>query len=148
MADVLGDYVRGQVRVECLSCRRVGCYDVRNLHQRFGLEVAVVDLLRLLSASCRHQRPPGAPPARKYETHCQATITMPRQPVEALPTPGGMPYTIETWYAEAGKMEQHLGTLYRLDMAEAAFEVVCSLWPGTEVTIRQRARVVRRRGRS
>ncbi len=45
-------------------------------------------------------------------------------------------------------MEQHLGTLYRLDMAEAAFEVVCSLWPGTEVTIRQRARVVRRRGRS
>lgn len=148
MANRLGDYVGGTVRVACLGCRRVGRYDLRNLQARFGLEIEVLDLLRTLSASCRHQRAPGTPPARKYESCCQATITMPRHAVETLPTPGGMPYSLETWYAEAGKMEQHLGVLYRLDMAEAAFDVICALWPTTEVTIRQRARIVRRRPRS
>lgn len=147
MADRLGDYARGEVRVECQSCRRLGCYDVRNLHARFGLEIEVLDLLRILSASCRHQHAPGAPKPRMYVPVCQARITMPRSPVETLPTPGGMPYTIETWYAGGGKMELHLGTLYRLDMAEAAFEVVCALWPDTDTTIRQRARIVRRRER-
>lgn len=148
MADQLGDYAFGQVRIECLTCRRAGRYDVRNLHMRFGLEIEVLDLLRTLSASCRHQRASGTPPARKYETCCQARITMPRRPVVDLPTPGGMPYSVETWYPDNGKMEQHLGVLYRLDMAEAAFEVVCALWPTTEVTISQRARIVRRRERS
>ncbi|MCJ2015222.1 hypothetical protein [Methylobacterium sp. J-076] len=147
MADRLGDYARGQVRVECVSCRRVGCYDVRNLHARFGLEIEVLDLLRALSASCRHQQPPGAPKPRKYVAVCQARITMPRQPTTSLPTPGGMPYTIETWNIEGGGVEMHLAELYRLDMAEAAFEVVCALWPTTEATIRQRARIVRRRER-
>jgi hypothetical protein len=145
--DRLGDYARGQVRVECQTCRRLGCYDVRNLHTRFGLEVEVLDLLRILSASCRHQQAPGAPKPRKYVAVCQAKITMPRQPTTSLPTPGGLPYTVETWNTEGGGIELHLAELYRLDMAEAAFEVACKLWPDTETTIRQRARVVRRRDR-
>jgi len=145
--DRLGDYARGQVRVECQTCRRLGCYDVRNLHTRFGLEVEVLDLLRILSASCRHQQAPGAPKPRKYVAACQAKITMPWQPTTSLPTPGGMPYTVETWNIEGGGIELHLAELYRLDMAEAAFEVVCKLWPDTETTIRQRAHVIQRRDR-
>ncbi len=147
MVDRLGDYSRGMVRIECANCRRVGRYDVRNLHARFGLEIKVVDLLRALSASCRHQQPPGALKLRHDEAACQARITMPRRLSPALSTPGGMPYTIETWNIEGGGIELHLAELYRLDMAEAAFAVVCALWPATEVTIRQRARVVRRRSR-
>lgn len=58
-----------------------------------------------------------------------------------------MPYRIETWNITGGGIELHLDTLYRLDMTEAAFEVVRALWPDTETAIRQRARIVFGAGR-
>ena len=77
---------------------------------------------------------------------CLATIREPRYAeVSAAPTPGGMPYTMETWNLTGGGNELHLGTLHRLDMAVAAFEVVCALWPDSEITVRQRAPVIRKR---
>jgi hypothetical protein len=142
MPDRLGDFARGVVRVECTRCRRLGCYDVRRLHIRYGLDMADLDLLRVLTASCRHQQQAGAPAPRQYVAVCQARITMPAAPIAPLPTPGCPPFTIETWYPGGTSLELHLGSVYRLDMAEAAFQVVCGVWTATPVTVRQGARIV------
>ncbi len=140
----------GWVVVACDPCTRRGCYQVARLLKRFGPDIETLDLLRALTASCRHQHPPGSGKPRKYVPACLATIAEPawrRPDPVALPVPTASPYTVETW-TEASSIEMHLGTVYRLDMAVAAFEVACGFWPDSEITVRQGARIVRRQERS
>lgn len=55
-----------------------------------------------------------------------------------------MPYTIEVWDRIGGELELHLARIYPLSMASAAFEAACLEWPTNEVTLRDRARIVRK----
>ena len=141
----LGNVQSGRVWVDCASCKRSGRYSVASLLSQYGPDISSVDLLRHLTASCRHQRPPGSPPARKYEHLCLAGITLPTYRVTNAPVPPGTPYTIEVWDRIGRKLEMHLATIYPLSMAIAAFDAACLDWPTNEVTLRDGARVVRKR---
>ena len=144
----LGDVQPGRVWVDCASCKRSGRYSVASLLERFGPDISTTDLLRHVTASCRYQRSPGAPPSRKYEHLCLAAITLP-QPVKQIPpVPPGVPYTIEVWKETGGGIELHLATIYPLSLAIAAFEAACIEWPLSEITLRDRARIVRRQDRT
>ena len=147
MAGRLGDVQPGRVWVDCAACRRSGRYSVASLLERFGPDISTVDLLRHLTASCRYQRRPGARPARKYEHLCLAAHTLPTRRHADAPVPPGIPYTIEVWDRIGGTIEWHLATIYPLAMALAAFEAACREWPTHEITLRDRARVVRKRAR-
>ena len=140
----LGDVQPGRVWIDCASCKRSGRYSLVNLLERFGPDISTVDLLRHLTASCRYQRAPGAPAARKYEHLCLAAITLP-QPVKQIPpVPPGSPYTIEIWKGAGTGIELHLATVYPLSLAIAAFEIACQEWPTHFVTLRDGARIVRK----
>ena len=141
----LGTVQPGRVWVDCASCKRSGRYSVANLLEQYGPDISTVDLLRHLTASCRYQRAPGTPSARKYETICLAAITLPKHRMINAPVPPGTPYTIEVWDRIGRKLEMHLATIYPLSMAIAAFEAACLDWPTNEVTLRDGARVVRKR---
>ncbi|WP_243947188.1 hypothetical protein [Methylobacterium sp. J-077] len=142
----LRDVLPGRVYVDCSSCKRSGRYTVASLRERFGQDVSTLDVLRHLTASCRYQRAPGSPPARKYEHLCLAAITLPPPMRPDIPVPPGVPYTVEVW-TETGSIEVRLAVIYPIDMARAAFEVACRLWPKHEVTLRDRCRIVERRER-
>lgn len=141
----LGDVQPGRVYIDCASCKRSGRYSVANLLEQFGPDISTLDLLRVLTVSCRYQRKPGAPPARKYEHMCLAAITLPKHRVLDAPVPPGVPYTIEVWDRIGSNLELHLATIYPLSMAIAAFEAACLEWPTNEITLRDRARIVRKR---
>lgn len=141
----LGNVQPGRVYVDCAPCKRSGRYTVASLIDRYGADVPTVDLLRHLTASCRYQRRPGATPARKYERLCLAAITLPPPAKQIPPVPPGVPYTIEVWRDAGGNVALHLATIYPLSMALAAFEAACREWPTHEVTLRDRARIVRKR---
>lgn len=141
----LGDVQPGRVYVDCASCKRSGRYTVASLIGRYGAEISTTDVLRHLTASCRYQRPVGAPPARKYEQLCLAAITLPPPAKQIPPVPPGVPYTIEVWDRIGHKLELHLATIYPLAMAKVAFEVACREWPTHEITPRDRARVIEKR---
>ena len=64
----LGDIAGDRLAIDCATCRRHGSYRLDGLLARFGPEIATLDLLRALTATCRHQRDPGAKAARKYES--------------------------------------------------------------------------------
>lgn len=141
----LGNAGPGRVYVDCATCKRSGRYTVASLIERYGADISSLDLLRHLTASCRYQRAPGVPPARKYEHLCLAAITLPPAAMQIPPVPPGVPYTIEVWDRIGGKLELHLATIYPLTVAIAAFEAACLEWPTNEVTLRDRARIVRKR---
>jgi hypothetical protein len=61
--------------------------------------------------------------------------------------PPSVPYTIEVWRETGGSIELHLATIYPLTVASTAFEAACLEWPTNEVTLRDRARIVRKRER-
>jgi hypothetical protein len=88
---------------------------------------------------------PGAPSSRKYEHLCLAAITLPQPVKQVPPVPPGVPYTIEIWKEVGGGIELHLATIYPLTVAIAACEAACLEWPSNEVTLRDRARIVRKR---
>jgi len=154
---LLRDVQPGRVYVDCSSCKRSGRYTVASLRERFGPDISTLDVLRHLTASCRYQRAPGSPPARKYEHLCLAAITLPPParpdiPVPPparpdIPVPPGIPYTVEVWTETGGGIEAQLAVIYPIDMARAAFQVACELWPKHEVTLRDRCRIVERRER-
>ena len=146
MAARLRDLELGRVYVDCATCKRSGRYTVTSLRERFGLDISTLDVLRHLTASCRYQRPPGSPPARKYEQLCLAAITLPPPQRPDIPVPPGIPYTVEVW-TDTGSIEVRLAVIYPIDMARAAFEVACRLWPKHEVTLRDRCRIVGKRER-
>ncbi len=114
--------------------------------QRFGPEISTLDLLRALTASCRHQRRPGAKVARKYESQCLATLRVPKAVCLEAPVPPGTPFAIEVW-DERGRLELRLGVIYPLDGALAAFEAVKDAYPRNEITLRQACRVLCKRER-
>ncbi|GJE49965.1 hypothetical protein GOFOIKOB_3006 [Methylobacterium tardum] len=143
----LGDVQSGRVYVDCSSCKRSGRYTVASLIGRYGADISTVDVLRHLTASCPYQRPPGAPPTRKYEHLCLAAITLPPPAKQIPPVPPGVPYTIEVWRETGGNIELHLATIYPLAVAKAAFDAACREWPTHEVTLRDRARIIERRER-
>lgn len=68
----LSQYPLARVRIECSHCGRLGSYSLARLGERHGAEIPLVDLLRLLTASCKWQRRPGVPDARQYEPRCLA----------------------------------------------------------------------------
>ena len=68
----LSAYPLGRVRVRCDTCRREGSWSLARLAVQHGAEVPLDDLLRILTAGCRWQRPPGSPDPRKYEPRCLA----------------------------------------------------------------------------
>lgn len=144
---LLRDVPPGRVYVDCSSCKRSGRYSVASLQDRFGLEISSLDVLRHLTTSCRYQRPPGSPPARKYEHLCLAAITLPPPMRPTIPVPPGVPYTVEVWTETGGGIEAQLAVIYPIDMARAAFQVACELWPKHEVTLRDRCRIVEKRER-
>ncbi|MFB0491808.1 hypothetical protein ABIE45_004394 [Methylobacterium sp. OAE515] len=74
----LGDIAGDRLAVDCATCRRHGSYRLDGLMARFGPEIATLDLLRALTATCRHQRGPGAKVTRKYESHCLAALRLPK----------------------------------------------------------------------
>ncbi len=111
-----------------------------------GPEITTLDLLRALTTSCRHQREPGAAVARKYERQCLATLRLPKAVSREPPVSPGTPFSIEVW-DERGRVEMRLAVIYPLDGALAAVEAVQAAYPRNEVTLRQAARVVRRRDR-
>jgi hypothetical protein len=141
----LGDAEPGRVYVDCATCKRSGRYTVASLIGRYGANISTVDLLRHLTASCRYQRAPGAPPAQKYGHLCLAAITLPPPAKKIPPVPPGTPYTVEIWRETGGNIELHLATIYPLNVAIAAFEAACLEWPMHMVTLRDRARIVRKR---
>ena len=141
----LGDLRPGRVYVDCASCKRSGRYTVASLLDRYGSDISTSDLLRHLTSSCSHHRLPGAPPARHYEHLCLAAITLPPPVKQVPPVPPGVPYTIEVWDRIGGKLELHLATIYPLSLAIAAFEAACREWPANGITLRDRARIVRKR---
>ena len=147
MAGLLRDIQPGRVYVDCSSCKRSGRYTVASLRERFGLEISTLDVLRHLTASCRYQRAPGSPPARKYEHLCLAAITLPPPARPEIPVPPGVSYTVEVWTETGGGIEAQLAAIYPIAMARAAFEAACDLWPKHEVTLRDRCRIVARRER-
>lgn len=118
----LADAGPGRVYVDFATCKRSGRYTVASLIDRYGPDISTLDLLRHLTASCRYQRKPGAPPARKYEHLCLAAITLPSYRQTNAPVPPGVPYTIEVWDRIGGKLELHLANIYRLAVAIAAFD--------------------------
>jgi len=146
VAGLLRDILPGWVYVDCSSCKRSGRYTVASLSGRFGPDISTLDVLRHLTASCRYQRPPGSPPARKYEHRCLAAITLPPPTWTEIPVPPGVPYTVEVW-TDTGSIEVRLAVIYPIDMARAAFRVACDLWPKHEVTLRDRCRIVEKRER-
>ncbi|MBE7204132.1 MAG: hypothetical protein INR70_40945, partial [Parafilimonas terrae] len=78
---------------------------------------------------------------------CLAAITLPPPVKQIPPVPPGVPYTIEVWKEVGGNIELHLATIYPLALAIAAFEAACQEWPTHMVTLRDRARIVRKRER-
>lgn len=142
----LGDIAGDRLAIDCATCRRHGSYRLDGLMARFGPEIATLDLLRALTATCRHQREPGATVARTYESQCLATLRLPKMPSLDPPVPPGTPFAIEVWDAR-GRVELRLGIIYPLDGARAAFEAVKDAYPRDEVTLRQAARVLCRRAR-
>jgi hypothetical protein len=143
----LRDVTPGRVYVDCATCKRSGHYTVASLIGRYGADISTLDLLRHLTASCRYQRAPGAPAARKYEHLCLAAITLPPPAKNTPPVPPGTPYTVEIWRETGGNVELHLATIYPLTVAIAAFEAACLEWPTHEVTLRDGARIIERRER-
>ena len=146
MAQTLGNIAGDRLAINCATCRRHGSYRLDGLMARFGPEISTLDLLRALTASCRHQRGVGAKVARKYESQCLATLRLPKVISLEPPVPPGTPFAIEVW-DERGRVEMRLAVIYPLDGAIAAFEAVERFYPSSEVTLRQAARVVRRRNR-
>ena len=114
--------------------------------QRFGPEITTLDLLRALTAFCRHQRGSGAKVARKYESQCSATLRLPKAVSLEPPVPPGTPFAIEVW-DEHGRVELRPGVIYPLDGARATFEAVKDAYPRKEVTLRQACRVLCKRER-
>ena len=100
--------------------------------------MSTLDILRTLTASCRHQRPPGSPLAWKYEHLCLAAITLPPPVRPTTPVPPGVPFTIEVWKERGGCVEAQLAVIYPIALARVAFETACELWPEHEVTLRDR----------
>ncbi|GEL44819.1 hypothetical protein MEX01_54100 [Methylorubrum extorquens] len=72
------------------------------LVERYGADITHVDLLRLLTASCRHQRTPGAAAPGKYEAGCVAKLDLPKPASLEESVPPGRPFTVEVWASEDG----------------------------------------------
>lgn len=142
----LGDVAGDRLAIDCATCRRHGSYRLDGLMKRFGSEISTLDLLRTLTASCRHQRGPGAKVGRKYESQCLATLRLPKAPSLEPPVPPGTPFAIEVW-DERGRVELRLAVIYPLDGALAAFEALKDAHPRNEITLRQACRVLCKRER-
>ena len=140
----LGDVWGERLTIDCTACRRHGSYRLDRLMERHGADISTLDLLRALTASCRHQRAPGSTAARKYESQCLATLKLAKGPDLDPPVPPGRPFTIEVW-DDRGRIEARLAVVYPLAAALAAFEVAAEGYPGSEVVLRQLAHVIRRR---
>lgn len=143
--ETLGDIAGDRIAVECLSCRRRGVYAMLGLLERFGHSMSQLDVLRHLSASCRHQRQPGSPPVRKYEAGCQARLILPRPPMRIVPTAMQRPLNIEVWKPNNVGIEWHVATVWSLEAGRLAFEAVAPLYSDREVMLRQDCRLVAKR---
>ncbi|TXN41457.1 hypothetical protein FV232_23305 [Methylobacterium sp. WL30] len=142
--DTLGDIAGDRIVVECLSCRRRGVYATDGLVARFGPTMQQLDALRHLSGSCRHQRRPGSPPARKYESACQARLILPPPKKQIVPTPIQRGLNVEAW-TTSGSIEWHLATVWSFELGHLVLDAAAKLYPAQELTLRQACRVIAKR---
>lgn len=70
----LSQYPLGRLRVTCDHCGRRGSYSVARLGERYGAEIGLGNLLRVLTSSCKWQRRPGERSPRQYEPRCLAYL--------------------------------------------------------------------------
>ncbi|MFK5599930.1 hypothetical protein ACFZ8E_23475 [Methylobacterium sp. HMF5984] len=103
-----------------------------------------LDALRHLSGSCRHQRRPGSPPARKYENVCQARLVLPHPRKQIVPTPIQRGLNVEAW-TTSGSIEWHLATVYNFELGHLVLDAAAKLYPAQEITLRQACRVIAKR---
>lgn len=88
----LSSYPLGRVRIACETCKRRGSWSVARLAERHGAEIDLLDLLRLLTATCRWQRRPGDPAPRQYEVRCLARFPdLDDDPEPPRPAVSGVP---------------------------------------------------------
>lgn len=135
----LGYIQAERISVECTSCNRRGSYSVARLKARFDPGMSDLDLLRSLTASCRHQHAPGSAAPRKYEVKCQARLVIP-PPLEAEAPPE--PYPLEIWRDRS--IERCVAAIWGLKLAERAFGLAVELWPDRRITLRQKIRIIQK----
>ncbi|MCJ2041882.1 hypothetical protein MKK55_23415 [Methylobacterium sp. J-059] len=103
-----------------------------------------LDALRHLSGSCRHQRHPGSPPERKYDSACQARLILPPSKQQIVPTPIQRGLNVEAW-TTSGSIQWHLATVWSIELGHLVLDAVATLYPDHEVTLRQACRVIAKR---
>lgn len=136
-------YIRAErIAVECLACKRRGSFSVARLKARYGLDTSDLDLLRSLTSSCRYQQAPGSAAPRKYEVACEARLVIPPPPEPEAPAESYPPFTIEIW--DGCRIEKCVAAIWGLDLARRVFEIAVEIWPDRHLTLRQRARVIRK----
>jgi hypothetical protein len=52
-------------------------------------------------------------------------------------------YRIDRWDSYRGNIIQHIANMNDLELAMAAYEAACKVWPGKLITLRQGARIIR-----
>ena len=52
-------------------------------------------------------------------------------------------YRIDRWDTYGGNIIHHIADMNDLELAMAAYEATCKLWPGEVITLRQGARVIK-----
>lgn len=119
-------------------------YRVARLIAQHGPQLPQLDLLAVLTASCRYQRRLGSAAPRKYEVKCQARLLLPEAGQEEATLPAGRPFTIEVWKPGASGIQSHVATIWSLDLARAAFATAMEIWPEGPLTLRQGIRVIRK----
>ena len=85
-----------------------------------------LDALRHLSGSCRHQRRPGSPPVRKFESACQARLILPPSKKRTVPTPIQRGLNVEAW-TPTGSIEWHLATVWSFELGRLVLDAAATL---------------------
>jgi hypothetical protein len=52
-------------------------------------------------------------------------------------------YRIDRWDTYGDNIIHHIANMNDLELAMAAYEAVCKLWPGELITLRQGARIIK-----
>lgn len=55
-----------------------------------------------------------------------------------------LPYTVDEWSYDGGKIEREVVKACNFDIAKAAYEVAVRIYPNAKLTLRDGARVIRR----
>ena len=144
--DTLADVAGNCVGVGCLFCSRRGVYAIDSLVVRFGPKKQQLNVLRHLSGSCRHQRRPGSPPTRKYQSVCQARLILPQPREQIVPTLIQRGLNAEAW-TTPDAIEWHLATVWSFELGQLVLDATGTIYPDREITLRQACLVIAKCGK-